>query len=427
MAGHSAELDEGPGDAPLPAESAKDWLVVVASAVGQALYSIVPYSTGVFVAPLQAEFGWSRAQTVSGTAIVSFTAFLMPFMGMLIDRWGPRRLALWGALVFCCALALCSMASGSQAQWWAIWALVSAGAVFISPITWMSAVAGRFNHRRGLAMALTTVGAALCSIFLPMFVDFLIRELGWRQAYQALACVAALFSLPILILFFRDPPRRAAALPRILPSRAAARETLLSSRFIRLATAILLLTMGIASFSGHFIPILTAGGLTAQTAAQVAGALGIGTLIGRLGTGFLLDRFPAQILGMITLSMPIAASLVLLGLDGDAAIAWGAALILGIAFGTETDILPYLTSRYFGLAQYGMILGVLDACMKVGIATGLLLAGFMFDWTGSYHPVLWFAIGLFAVTALLVGTLGSYRTTGQASQVLSIQEGTAGQ
>jgi cyanate permease len=165
------------------------------------------------------------------------------------------------------------------------------------------------------------------------------------------------------------------------------------------------------SFHGciiHLVPMLTDRGLSAQEAALGASLLGGGILLGRVATGYLLDRFFASsvavcFFGATTLGVILLWS----GAAGN--LAFQAAVLVGLGQGAELDLIPYLVSRYFGLRAFGEIYGYAFAVFTLGGVVGPLLMGMGFDATGSYQLVL----GVFAIATLtaagLMTRLGPYR------------------
>src|SRR5687767_5218164 len=108
------------------------WTLVLASLAGMSLGALMPYTMGLFVAPLQAELGWSRSTIMSGLTVNAVMgALLAPFVGAMIDRFGPRKIAIPGLLVFCIAFALLSTVTPSPIHWWSLWLAIGLGAVML--------------------------------------------------------------------------------------------------------------------------------------------------------------------------------------------------------------------------------------------------------------------------------------------------------
>jgi predicted MFS family arabinose efflux permease len=177
--------------------------------------------------------------------------------------------------------------------------------------------------------------------------------------------------------------------------------------FIAMCTVFM--TGTIAGMSVHFVPFITSTGISKTTAASVAGVGGVLSVVGRLGTGILLDRrWSGPLVGACSFSIPAIAGVVWL-LHGDdvlsAAVISG---LLGLALGAEMDVLAYLCSRYFGLKHYGVIYGTVAGLLAMGVGVGPTLAGFVYDKTHSYDAFVWGAIPACLTAALLVGSLGRY-------------------
>ena len=149
----------GPGGG--GAETRADWLLVLASTFALVASVAHVYSVGVFIGPLEAEFGWSRGEISAGLGVISvISVVLAPFVGLAIDRCGSRRIGLPGLVIYLTGVALLSTATPSLLHWWALWALIAIGTVLIKPTVWVAAIASRFDRRRGLAMALAICGTS---------------------------------------------------------------------------------------------------------------------------------------------------------------------------------------------------------------------------------------------------------------------------
>lgn len=400
----SAEI--GPGRSH---ESRQDWLLVLSAFIGLAVSVMYVYSIGLFFAPLEAEFGWSRGQIAAGMTIVSVvTVAVAPFVGMAVDRYGSRVIACVGMSWHCIAIALLATTTGSIWHWWSMWILVSAGTVLIKPTVWMAAIASRFKARRGLAIGFAMCGIGVGSAVMPSLATMLIDGWGWRAAYVLLGAGGALVALPMMFFFFRDGSRVTSPLGvkvEQLPGLSR-REGLRSRRFHKMALAGFLATFSTIALTVHFVPILMAEGVARESAAFYAGAIGTASIIGRAGTGYLLDRIDGTIVGAIGCALPIVTGIMLLNFDGSLLFGIICAAVLGFAMGTEVDVFAYLSARYFGLRNYGMLFGTLAGMLALGSGVGAAFGGAMYDYYGSYHMLILILLPVYAVTSLLIGTLG---------------------
>ena len=238
------------------------------------------------------------------------------------------------------------------------------------------------------------MGTGLGSGLMPPLLVPYIAEHGWRAGYIALAATVAAAVLPIAWLITRRgyvaPTREGGESLRQLARRPA---------FRLLAAIFFLASFGALGTVVHLVPMLGDAGLSPARTGLVAGVVGIAVIAGRIGTGLLLDRFPAAYVtaGLLFAS---AGGMSLLGIGG-ADLAFVGALAIGLAIGAEIDLLSYLTSRLLPAASYGTAYGGLYGCFLLGAAIGPVLTGFLFDATGGYTIPLLLSSALLACAGLL--------------------------
>lgn len=389
------------------------WHLPVAAALGYATAVMYVYSMGPFIEPIQQEFGWSRAQISSGITIAAFFSaiFCVP-MGMLVDRIGPRRVGLFGVIMMCGSVALLGTATGDKTNWVVLWSVLAFSTLWVQATVWTSAVNSRFEKSRGLALAVTLSGASISAAIFPVLATWLINSYGWRTAYMALSGSWALIVVPIMFLGFHSAHDKA---PMKRTSAAAAARELsgvsLSEGLRSAALYKLILSAGFFSFTAigvvvHFVPILKDSGAEPLAAAGVASLVGIFSIVGRLGTGFLLDRLPGHLVGAVACLLPVIASGLLLYDGSNTYFQLAAAAMFGFTLGSEVDVIAYLAAKYFGLKNFGALYGAMVMALSLGVAFGPLGAGAMFDHFGGYQPFLTLVAVLMGVTALTLFSLG---------------------
>ena len=133
--------------------------------------------------------------------------------------------------------------------------------------------------------------------------------------------------------------------------------------------------------------------------------MGIAGITARLSVGFLLDRFPANVIGTITQLAPIAGCLLLLLAPPGVLTLSIATAIFGAALGAEIDVAIFLATRHFGLKSFAALFGAVIGCGAFAAAAGPYIAGRLHDAYGSYDPLLWVFIAVLAVGALTVATM----------------------
>lgn len=394
------------------------WFLPVAAALGYATSVIHVYSMGPFIEPLQAEFGWSRAQVSSGLSISAIISalFCIP-IGMLVDRVGPRRVGLVGAVLILLAYAALGTATGSTANWMFLWCVLAVATFGVQTTVWTSAVTSRFEASRGLALAITLSGASVAATLFPLLATWLIGSFSWRTAFMASSGIWAVVVLPVLFLAFRGARDGGGPLLAKPDATVSALSGVSFLEGIRMpALYKLLVAAGLFTFTAigmlvHFVPLLTAEGSDPLEAAGVASLIGIFSIFGRLAAGLLLDRYPGHLVGAVACLFPILSSALLLFDGGNVAFQILAAIALGLTLGAEVDVVAYLASRHFGLKSFGALYGALVMALGFGVALGPLVAGSMFDHFGDYREFLMLGGGAMLVSALALLSLGPAPTT----------------
>lgn len=407
----------------------RGWTLVLAAAVGFSFMSVMTTAMGAFIDPLGREFGWSRTLLSSGLPIsAAVSVLLSPFVGILIDRHGSRRMALPGLAALMLATCAFGFANGSVSQWFLLWIFYALVSLAVTVNVWTAAVAAAFAAGRGLALGLTLAGTAAAQAITPPLSTWLIAAYGWREAFVWLGLGWGGAALLLCIFFFRDPRERVAA--------ASGREARLAGGsqlsglsipeawrnpgLWRIAISTFLLMVLTIGLLIHQIPILTEVGVSRENAAWLAGLGGVAGIIGKLVTGALIDRYRANWVGGLTLgATALAFGLLLDGVRTPMLIVV-AMVINGYAAGTKLQICSYLTSRYAGLRNFGTIFGFMGSLVSLGSALGPLLAGLVYDLTGGYTPFLIAGTVGCLLCGLLIVTLPAYpewRAAGEGQSV----------
>lgn len=402
-------------DSALPAHSewSRYWPLVLVSSVGFSLQGLSTYALGLMMDPLQAEFGWSRAQ-VSVVSLIPAVLMVVcsPFLGAVIDRWGSRRLAIPSIALTGIALAMISLANGSTAQWLILWLIYGIVSLGTKPTVWTSAVSRAFCSGRGLALGVTLTGAALAQICVPPLTQWLVDDFGWRAAYVGLGIGWCTPALVLAILFLKDvrrddvPPGQTGRPNAINNAGLSLRQAIRSVPLIRIALSTLLTMFIGTAILVHQIPILTDTGIDRGTAALLASFVGFATIGGNLFSGWMTDRWDASLVGAVTLLAPAAAYFILLQ-DAVSAVSIVLAMaIIGYTSGAKLQIASYLTAQHAGLRNFGMVFGVMTSMIGIGGGLGSVAAGAVYDRFGGYGPMLWAGIAFSVICSALIFKLG---------------------
>jgi MFS family permease len=397
------------------AEWRNGYQAVLTSFFGMGASSLAPLSLGMFMEPMQRELGWGRGEISAGLMIMSGVSSVgAALAGRLMDRFGERRVGVPGMVVYCSGIALLGTSGSLSWNWWALWFVVACGHVFVNPTLWATAVSKRFDVQRGLALAATSCGSGALLVFMPVTVGRLIADHGWRMTYVIMGCATAVVMLPLMMLFLRErrnpayPPRMASTVDGAASAKSELWMSLRSGRFIRLALGCFIVTTATIGLQVHYVPLLVHGGAGRASAASMAGMIGVGSIVGRLSSGVLLDRWRGQIVGAVYFALPAFSSLFLLRYHGGSIDGSVIAGVQGLALGAELNVVAFLVGRYFGLRNYGTLVGTIMGGVVIGSGLGPTWAGAIFDATNSYRLFVVGAIAAFLIGAALIASLGDY-------------------
>jgi MFS family permease len=358
------------------------------------------YSLGLFVQPLQTEFGWSSAAVSTAATFEQFgVALSAPLVGLLADRIGVRPIAIASYIAAPLALVLLSRTGPSVTAWYLLWLLVALAGCGTTPAIWARYVSTKFDCARGLALGLMLLGSGCAAILAPALLGPFIASHGWRNGILAMAATMVVVGLPVSLLTARgkvEPLAKGSLRGRFEANR---------STMILLVVAVLLGAL-VAGMIVHLVPMLVDAGAAPAYAAKVAATIGFAVLGTRVVVGYLFDRFHAPYVACVFLLSPVAAAL-LLWLGGPVVLA---ALLLGLAAGAEVDMLAYFTSRYAHMTNYGATYGVILGLFSFGAGCGPLLFGWSVDLTGNYDVILATTAALLLVVVALIAALGPYRS-----------------
>ena len=385
------------------------WLLPVGSAIALTVGNgpISVFAFGVFIKPLEAEFGWSRASISAGLSLCGlFSALALPLIGGLMDRYGVRGPLIIAACLFALNIAAIG-GTTSLAMFAALTALSGLTGAAQSPMAYVKSISSQFDARRGLAIGIAMSGVGIGTAFVPLLAQSLINSFGWRSAYVGLGTLIFLLAVPIASAVIYDGPpkppgvQNAASAAKGMSIRAAIR----SRVFWSLALAIFLASLAVNGSLVHVVPMLAERGWAPDRAAAALTAAGLAGMIGRIVVGFLIDRIFAPFVGGAFFLMATVG--VLLLVETTAVIP--GVVAIGLAAGAEIDMMGFLVSRYFGLNALGRIYGALFALFTIAAGLGPYLIGLSFTLTKAYVAGFGAAAFLMLVAGIIIMTLGPYR------------------
>jgi MFS family permease len=385
MSGSSAaaeRLDENALDYP-------GWRVTFASAVGVfvSFASLLIYTFGIFLKPLSAEFGWSREAVSLAFGIAAITvAACSPPLGLLLDRFGPRRIILPCLIVFGCGFASLALLTSHLGHLYAMFLVLGIVGNGTAQLAYSRAVATWFERRRGMAFGLLLAGGAIGAIILPPTAQALIQWLGWRGAFAVLGGMVLAVGLPVVACMVRERPGLDPH-SRVAAKGASVVQGIQAPAFWILVAVLFLASLGQNGAIAHLAALLTDRHVPAQQAAIAVSALGAAGLAGRLITGWLLDRFFAPRVAFCLLAMA-ALGVFLLSAAHSLATGLVAAILIGAGMGGQSNVTPYLLAKYFGLRSFSTLYGFTWTAYAIAGAIGPVLMGRAFDSTASYQSLI---------------------------------------
>jgi MFS family permease len=407
------------------------WWIVLVGAAG-CLFGppVTVFSFGIFFPALVREFHATRAAISFGFTMHNIVGALwLPAMGILIDRFGARRVLLSITSAFALVLVAAPWLVHGIWSFYIFYAVL--GWMLPGPMGFGVVIAHWFDRKRGLALGLLGLSMGIGAFAVPLLSRWLIAHFGWQAAYAIFGGANLLVAIPVVFLFLRNDPAELGMVPdgatsgivAAIPTETAAGLPDMSSNYLSglswsevrrepafwiMVSAFVIASASLHAGILHLPTLLMDRGFTAQRAALGSSIVGIAILVGRFVCGWLMDRIFAPRVGMLFYAFS-AAGLVLLRAGAAGSSVFIAAFLLGLGMGAEVDMMAYLASRYFGLRSFATIYGYVFAAFMVAGALGPLIMGALFDHFHSYSAGLGAAaIGSLGAVALLA-LLGPYR------------------
>lgn len=374
------------------------------------------FTVSVFIDSFVADLGISRSNVSLLYGIATLAgSFLLPLTGRLLDRYGNRMLMVITVLAFGVSLVSLSQVNGPLALLAIMLAVRFLGFGSMQLVS-NNLIAQWFVRRRGMVMGISGQSLAVSLLIFPALADFLINQLGWRMAWVALGGLTLLTMAPIGWLFYRDRPELYGLLPdgdrADAPlSTALANEvhwTLAEARrtgiFWLFAAAVAVLSMILAGMVFHQTSLFVVRGLDRSVAVYAFQVTAFTSVLGNLGTGYLLDRIsPRQVLALLLAAL-VAGMLLVQTMTT----VWEAmiyATLWGTTSGAFRVVDATVWAKYFGRRHLGSIRGATMIGTVGGAALGAYPLGLSYDLTGSYGPALTALLVLPAAIALLSFTI----------------------
>ncbi|MGE3772872.1 MAG: MFS transporter [Gammaproteobacteria bacterium] len=388
------------------------WRVVTAAFAVLFLAYGLQFSYGLFVTPMAAELGLTRAQTALPYSVYVFGYMLLSLVtGPATDRHGPRVVIAIGAVLLGLGWGLCAVVSAG----WQMYVTLGAVAALGMSVSWVpcnATVARWFVRRRGTAVGLASAGTSVGNFCVPPLAALLIVHFGWRAALLTLsACCAG--GMIVAAHFMRRDPESVGQQPDGDPTPPVAvavggltlKEALRTEAFLLLTAIYVLTWLAVFVPFVHGVAMAEDLGFSKLAGASVLSAIGIGGVFGRLGAGLLLDQAGAETSLVAIFGLQIASFLAFVAATS-LPLLWLAAALFGLAYGGGVTVVAPICTQIFGRAHVAAIVGTLFAFTALPCALGPWLAGWLFDLTGGYRVMLWLAAAANVLALLLSLLLG---------------------
>ena len=374
---------------------------------------------GLFIIPFETEFGWDRTQiSACLTLLVAATDVSVPVIGRCVDKLGSRAVLFPSLVIFSLCLAAIPIFVSELWHLVLVFFLIGTIAAGTNSVPYMPVLSAWFFKYRGLAIGLSDAGIGLGYAYVPLLLQFLIDNAGWRYGYYALSAIVLFIALPLAYFFLKESPAEMGLKPDGQLSGEAPRATrkdvgldgkeiARQREFWILVLIFVLLSFALNGMLSHLVPMLSDRGMGTGSAAAVAATVGITVFISRIVIGYLIDHFFAPYVAILSFSLS-ALGIAVFALGAVDAMAFFGAICVGLSLGAEGDLLAYLTGRYFGLKSFGATFGFLFSAVLVGTALGPLAFCIGFDTTGSYTGILTICVGLNILVVVLTAFLGRY-------------------
>ncbi|MBI4336361.1 MAG: MFS transporter [Chloroflexi bacterium] len=382
------------------------WVIVASSFVNQVINTGLGFQGfGTFFVPLQQEFGWNKT-AISGarSAMQVESGVVDPFVGFLVDRWGPRPLMTLGTFLFGLGMVLFSFIHSLWA-YYAVFVLIALGSSLGGFLVMTVAINNWFRRRRTLAVALAQLGLGVGGIAVIPLLVWAQTSFGWRTAtfWGGLSVWAV--GIPAALLMRRAPelygqlpdgdraaPPTTAVLPVGKPHAPSAasgdfslREALHTHAFWFIGFGHGLSVMVVGAITVHQFAHMEQGvGLSRSAAAIVVTVLSASNIVGRLVAGMLGDHVPKRYLSAAGM-LGSAVALVVLAFATSLGQAMVFGVLHGFCWGMRGPLMSAIRGEYFGRSSYGRIAGMTSLLTSSSALVGPIFAGVMADLMGDYR------------------------------------------
>ena len=387
------------------------YIIVFASFIVMAMAFGVNYSFGIFLKPLIADFGWTKALISGAYSLSTFVSGLVGvFAGKLSDRFGPRSIGMVCGFFMGLGFLLMSQISS---DWWYLYLIYG----LIIPIglggCWpglISTIARWFTLRRGLMTGIVSSGISFGTLTVPLLASWIISAYDYRTSYITIGILTLLLIISASS-FLKHNPRQKGQLPfgdnsikqnNSNPESEGIifKDAIRTSQFALLCAIYICYGYSLHIILVHVVPYAIETGIPDIQASTVLTAIGGFSIISRISVGWLGDKIGIKPSLIISLGTMVIAYL-LLNLVSELWMFYIFGFFFGFAYGGIISLQALAASKLFGLRSLGVITGAITFSYTIGAAVGPIIAGFTFDVTGNYDLAFWIATAVAIVSCII--------------------------
>ena len=368
------------------------WVIVAAGGLLGCVAIGGMFSLPVFLQPIARDTGWS-VTGISSAMTIGFLAMAFTSMiwGTLSDRFGPLPVVLTGSVVLAVSLGLASLAT-SLVVFQLIFGLMVGGATAAIFAPMMACVTGWFDTHRSLAVSLVSAGMGMAPMTMSPLAAWLVSHHDWRTSMQIVALVVAAIMIPVSLLVRRAPTLEIGA---STPSNAPAEPDMTLAQALRSPQFIILLATNFFCCATHSGPIIhtvsyaISCGIPMIAAVTIYSVEGLAGMGGRIAFGLLGDRFGAKrvlVFGLLAQAFGALGYVFV----RDLAAFYAIAALFGFIYAGTMPLYAVLVRENFPLRMMGTVIGGTAMAGSLGMATGPLAGGLIYDTFASYA---WLYIG----------------------------------
>ena len=387
----------------------RGWAIVWASFFTTAFASGgSQYGFGMFVEPLEQEFGWTRTQINLSLSIGLISGLLSPIVGWGVDKYGSRTIMTVSLMIV--GTSFFGRAGMTELwHWYGLSAMLAIG--FPGTFLPVGKLVGTwFPATRGRMMGTVLAGNNVFGLVGVPLLSLVIQFQSWRLAYAILGAGVLIVTVAIWFIVRSAPQSHNAQQTDFDPVDSngfnpgdySLREALNTRNFWLLLAGVTCAGFSYPSFMTQLIPHMQSVGWGSSQSTLVLTVLAGMALASKISWGLLSERLTARISFVIAISI-MSSGVVLVTLAGSSVFVWPAIIFFGAGFGGIGPLMSLVVMETFGLRNFGSIQGVVAMVLTtVPVLIGPILAGSLFDLTGSYETSFWIVSVIFAAGGLLV-------------------------